>query len=128
MLKIPNNEPPRSLASSITTMRCPRCREGKMFQHPLYSWKFMDMNKACPYCGQSFILEPGFFLGASFFSYFINAILLTTVALALYYSGVQITVAVTIASTVLIVFGLLPITLRVSKSVWIHLFIRYKAT
>lgn len=115
-----------SLLSSVIAMRCPRCREGSMFPHALYSRKFMDTNKACPCCGQSFILEPGFFLGSAFFSYFINAVLLAAVALTLYYTRTNITITVALVSIIAIIFGLLPITLRLSKSIWIHIFIRYE--
>ena len=70
--------------------------------------------------------EPGFFLGAAFFSYFLNAVLLLGIALYLYYSGREITITAMIVSVVAVVFGLLPITLRLSKSLWIHIFIRYE--
>jgi uncharacterized protein (DUF983 family) len=116
----------RSFITSIISATCPRCREGKMFPHPLYSWKFMTMNTKCPCCARSFILEPGFFLGSAYFSYLINAILLLAIGYTLYYSGTKITVAAMIASILIVVFGLLPVTLRLSKSAWIHIFIRYE--
>jgi uncharacterized protein (DUF983 family) len=115
-----------SLVSSVIFMRCPRCREGEMFMHRLYSAKFMVMHKRCPCCGQPFVLEPGFFLGSAFFSYFINAILLLAIALTLYYSKEEISITAMVASTLAVVFGLLPVTLRFSKSAWIHLFVRYE--
>lgn len=115
-----------SLFSSILAMTCPRCREGRMFPHATYSTKFMDTNKYCPCCGESFMPEPGFFLGAAFFSYFINAVLLLGIALYLYYSEREITITAMILAVLAVVFGLLPITLRLSKSVWIHVLIRYE--
>ncbi len=115
----------RSLLSSIIATRCPRCREGKMFTHKLYSARFMNMHKECPCCGQTFVMEPGFFLGSAFFSYAINGILLVMAALILYYSE-NVTIAAMVIAGVVIVFGLLPITLRLSKSIWIHLFVRYE--
>jgi uncharacterized protein (DUF983 family) len=115
-----------SALSSVLATRCPRCREGKMFTAALYSTKFMEMNNTCPCCGQSFVREPGFFLGAAFFSYAINAIVLITIALILYYSGFSLSIGAMVISAVLVVFGLLPVTLRLSKAAWIHLFIRYE--
>jgi uncharacterized protein (DUF983 family) len=114
------------LISSIARMRCPRCREGAMFPYAFYSARFMVMNKRCPCCGQSFVLEPGFFLGAAFFSYFINAVLLTAVALTLVYYAEEVTIGAMIITIVVIVFGLLPVTLRLSKSIWIHIFVSYE--
>jgi len=116
----------RSFISSVASGRCPRCREGNMFMRPTYSTRFMEMRKNCPCCGQQFLLEPGFFLGSAFFSYVINGVLLIAIALTLYYTGREITIAALILSIAFVVFGLLPVTLRVSKSLWIHLFVRYE--
>lgn len=121
-----SGKPHHSLLFSIFNTRCPRCRDGKMFTHRLYSVRFMEMNKECPCCGQRLMFEPGFFLGSAFFSYFINAVLLIGAALVLYYSDMDVTVGIVVASVIAIVFGLLPITLRLSKSMWIHIFVKYE--
>lgn len=97
-----------------------------MYPAPLYSTRFMEMNKKCPCCHQRFLLEPGFFLGAAYFSYFINAVLLSAAALTLFAMRKEITVIWAIAAIVAIIFGLLPVTLRVSNTFWIHLFVRYE--
>ncbi|HEY9489617.1 MAG TPA: DUF983 domain-containing protein [Chryseosolibacter sp.] len=86
----------------------------------------METNEYCPCCGESFMPEPGFFLGSAFFSYFINAGLLLGIALYLYYSEREITITAMIVSVVAVVFGLLPVTLRISKSLWIHILIGYE--
>lgn len=115
-----------SLLTSIFSMTCPRCREGRMYPHATYSSRFLETHKKCPCCRQLFQLEPGFFLGSAFFSYAINGVLLMIFALTLMYAGEQITIAWMIAAIVIVVFGLLPFTLRLSKSFWSHLFIRYE--
>lgn len=43
--------------------RCPRCKVGKVFCGTV------TMNEACPHCGLQFGREPGYFLGAMYFSY-----------------------------------------------------------
>src|SRR5258708_25159976 len=53
----------RSRFMAIMGQRCPRCREGRLFKSAL------RMNDPCLICGQVFEREPGYFLGAMYFSY-----------------------------------------------------------
>jgi uncharacterized protein (DUF983 family) len=45
--------------------RCPWCRRGRVFR----GW--LAMNETCPACGGRFEKEPGYFVGAMYFSYFL---------------------------------------------------------
>ncbi len=59
---------------SIITMKCPRCRRGKMFtdQNAYKSLKLsriFDMPERCPVCNQRYDLEPGFWYGTGYVSY-----------------------------------------------------------
>jgi uncharacterized protein (DUF983 family) len=58
---------------AILKGKCPQCEVGDVFQ---YKWwqlgKFTKMNKTCPKCGINFEVEPGFFYGAMYMSYFIT--------------------------------------------------------
>lgn len=112
-----------SRLSSIIRMTCPRCRQGKLFPkmdvlHPL------RMHKQCSVCGQRFEPEPGFYYGAMFISYvFIGFFSLGLVGLCVFYFKLSVEVSF------LILFGFLAImflwNLRFSRSVWIHLVVRY---
>ena len=47
---------------------CPRCRKGRIYRTSL--WRgFLSMYDTCPNCGLKFEREPGYFLGAMYFSY-----------------------------------------------------------
>jgi uncharacterized protein (DUF983 family) len=86
--------------------------------HPL------RMHKACAVCGQRFEPEPGFYYGAMFISYiFIGFFSLGLVGLSVFYFKLSVEYAF------LILFGFLAImflwNLRFSRSVWIHLMIKY---
>lgn len=59
---------------SIITMKCPRCRRGKMFKdsnaYRKVSLKHVfDMYENCPECGQKYDMEPGFWYGTGYVSY-----------------------------------------------------------
>src|SRR5258708_27778971 len=60
-----------SVIYSILTLRCPRCRSGKLFVKPSpYPYKTMaQMPAKCPVCGLDFNPEPGFYWGAMYVSY-----------------------------------------------------------
>lgn len=59
-----------NLLKAIGQGRCPRCREGYMFQYPITSFtKMGKMNRACEKCEATFEPEPGFYFGALYVSY-----------------------------------------------------------
>ena len=55
----------------ICRQLCPKCRRGPIFRLPL--WRgFLAMHDRCPVCGLKFEREPGYFLGAMYFSYVLS--------------------------------------------------------
>lgn len=117
----------RSAISGMLNMRCPKCREGKMFpEHTLYSRNFMKMNDRCSCCAQSFMPEPSFYFGAMFISYALNTGYFVTVWLALLILLEEITVSLMVGIIIVLVIGLLPITFRLSRVLWIYIFVRYQ--
>jgi uncharacterized protein (DUF983 family) len=59
---------------------CPRCREGAIFCGSLWR-SYLAMHERCPVCGLKFEREPGYFIGAMYFSYLIS--ILPTLAIVL---------------------------------------------
>jgi uncharacterized protein (DUF983 family) len=118
----------RSSFAGILTMRCPRCHEGKIFPAgTLYTTRFMKMNEHCSCCNQSFMPEPGYYFGAMFVSYAINAAFFIAVWLGMYLTMEEVTVSAMIVALLVVVFGLLPVTFRLSRVLWIYIFVRYDA-
>jgi len=64
--------------------KCPKCRTGNMFSGAMYSFGTQKMNTACPHCGFTFEIEPGYFYVAMFVSYAMNVAEMVTVALGLH--------------------------------------------
>ena len=56
---------------NILACKCPRCKEGNLFkQNNIFEARSLfDMYENCPKCGQDFVVEPGFYLGAMWVSY-----------------------------------------------------------
>jgi uncharacterized protein (DUF983 family) len=120
-----NNKP--NILTSILTCKCPKCRVGDMFEkgnffHPL---RFHRMNKSCNRCGQSLEPEPGFYFGAMFVSYAVNTALFigVWVLLSLFVDDYSLTTLLVLLGITVIAF--LPLTYRISRSVWIAIFVPF---
>lgn len=110
-------------AGAIMACRCPRCRKGKMFLHSIYKIPgFSKMHQNCPHCGQDFRIEPGFYFGASYFSYAFNvALIITFVALYfIFFSEYSewLLIGIIIGLNVILV----PVNYRYSRVMMLHLF------
>ncbi|WP_026462499.1 DUF983 domain-containing protein [Adhaeribacter aquaticus] len=119
--------PKNSLLSTIMQAKCPRCREGNMFPaNTLYSRRFADMYPGCPCCGQTFEPEPGYYYGAMYVSFGFSTGIFLFVVFVLNFLVEEITMAMVMGAVVAIVVGLLPVVFRLSRAVWINIFIRYE--
>ncbi len=109
---------------SIWKLKCPRCRKGALFIRPFHISDPLAMPDFCPLCGLKTDPEPGFYFGAMFLSYIISGFLLLGIALTgvFYFKW-----SVLLAMTAVVVVGMLSYIriLRVSRSLWIHMTVKY---
>ncbi len=78
----------RSYTAALLHGKCPRCREGDIFKHPVSRLsQFNVMNDTCPHCGVRLEPEPGFYQGAMYVGYGFTVAILTIIGLALYFLG-----------------------------------------
>jgi len=75
---------------AFTHSKCPRCRVGKVFIGPTYSFSVQKMNEYCPQCKLRFEREPGYFYVAMFVSYAMNVAELVTASVAAYVFGLKL--------------------------------------
>ncbi|MEJ8802110.1 DUF983 domain-containing protein [Pontibacter sp. H249] len=115
-----------SILYGILTAKCPRCREGKMFTGGLYTTKFADMHTSCPCCGQPYEPEPGFYYGAMYVSFAFNVAAFLVSLFILYQFVDEITMGMMIGVVAAVVIGLLPVIFRLSRVLWIYIFVRYE--
>ena len=112
----------KSTSEAIIKGKCPKCRKGDMFVHPLHQVsQFSKMNTLCPECGLRFEVEPGFFVGAMYVSYVITVGLLITTGILLYFLGVK-TIWVYMSAVFGSIIALLPIIFRYSRIIFLHFF------
>ena len=120
------NSKPKTLTSSILDMNCPRCREGNLFKTSTLSYnKPFDMPEQCPVCAQNYMPEPGFYYGSMFISYIMWAWFSIILCLTLvFYFGWTVNGAFALLLVISAVFFIW--IFRISRSIWIHINIKYK--
>lgn len=113
----------RSQLDAIVNYKCPRCRKGDMFQHPISRIsKFDKMYKHCPNCNVHFEQEPGFYFGAMYISYAFSVAIFVVMALILYIVFGDPELWVYMVVVPFSVLLLLPLIFRLSRSIFLHLF------
>jgi len=128
---MPEKKAHRGYVSSVLSCRCPRCREGKLFQNPLgiSLKKNLMMNKFCPVCGQATEIEVGFYYGTSYVSYALT-VGLSLATLAAWWMIIGLSVNDNrffywMGFNAVFLLTLQPWLMRLSRSLWISWFVRY---
>jgi uncharacterized protein (DUF983 family) len=110
-----NSQPRRSLAAALVRLRCPRCREGRLFRGTF------RMNDPCPVCGLVFEREPGYFLGALYVSYGLAVACLLPVFFFLWWLLPDAPVLVLPLLSLVLYLPLIPPVVRYSRTIWLYL-------
>ncbi len=84
------------------------------------------MNTHCAGCGQSFEPEPGFYFGAMFVSYGLNTAFFISVWVLFAFMVEDYTLTSLLILLGLTVIVFLPLTFRLSRSIWIAIFVRFQ--
>ncbi len=118
--------PKGSKLYSVAHGVCPRCQEGKVFKFaPYKTLDFSEMNAFCSVCKLEFDPEPDFYQGAMYVSYGLSTALFLLVGVVmLFYLDLGYLVTFSAIGGVGVV--LLPVLFRVSRLVWLNLFVNYR--
>jgi uncharacterized protein (DUF983 family) len=83
------------------------------------------MNTKCEKCGQDFEIEPGFYLGAMWVSYpFVIGFEIVFLLIGLYILQLELFWAFVFSTMLLLAIS--PLILRIGRSLFIHLNVRYR--
>lgn len=120
---------------SVLTMRCPRCRRGKMFKNDNAYKKIklshiFDMYEYCPVCNQKFDMgEPGFWYGTGYVSYGL-AVAISGATFVAWWVLIGVSFNDNrvfywlIINTVLLLL-LQPWMMRLSRAIYVYFFVHY---
>jgi uncharacterized protein (DUF983 family) len=112
---------------SIANGKCPKCHEGDFFRYSFtfHPSKVTKLHDNCPNCNLKYMMEPSFFYGAMYVNYGITVAISIAVfvitKLFLDFDLLQSFLSVIVALVVLA-----PINLRLSRILWINMFVNYK--
>jgi len=112
---------------SILTGTCPKCQNESMYldQNPLHLSKVLKMHDHCRHCGLKYMIEPSFFYGAMYVSYGLNVaigIAAFVISFGIFDLDMKGSFIVIFASLVL----LMPFVLRLSRNIYINMFVSYE--
>lgn len=111
---------------SIFKSKCPRCHEGEFFKFRISfnPKKITTLHENCPKCNLKYMMEPSFFFGAMYVNYAIAVALFVGIfIIAKVFLGLSILKS--FISIVVVSLLLTPINLRLSRIIWINLFVSY---
>jgi uncharacterized protein (DUF983 family) len=121
--------PKKNKLYSILYLKCPRCNEGDLFVHKsAYSplKESISMPLRCSFCGLKFEKETGFYYGAMYVSYGLNVGLSVALFLFFYLFFWQFPIHYFLIADALFILATFPVITRISRAIWINLFIRYQ--
>ncbi|SHG56946.1 DUF983 domain-containing protein [Winogradskyella jejuensis] len=111
---------------SIITGACPKCHQESMYveKNPYIISDTLKIHDNCSHCHTKYRMEPSFFFGSMYVSYGVGiafAVATFIISYVLLESSL-LTAFIVIVVTLLI---LTPIIMRLSRNIWINLFMSY---
>ena len=129
--------PKKTRIGAVIGNRCPRCFEGKLFKSKAYDLAQMSkMNPRCKVCKEDFEREPGFYFGAAYISYALTVALWIAILVALTclnWWGVLSfeffdDVPFFLGSGIVLLLSTVPLFLRLSRSIWLHMLTKRRSS
>jgi len=112
---------------SVLRGKCPSCHKGDFFKHSftMNLFRVNKIKKTCSYCDLKYMIEPAFYFGALYVSYGITvALCIVTFVISKLMLNVALLTSFITIFVVLILF--IPVNLRLSRILWINMFVSYK--
>lgn len=111
---------------SIVTGTCPKCQQESMYvnKNPYALADVLKINDHCSHCKTKYRLEPSFFYGSMYVSYAVGiAFAVAAFVISYLFIGTSLKTAFITIVLTLVAFG--PIIMRLSRNIWINLFMSY---
>jgi len=116
----------KSKMYSMMTGTCPKCHEEKMYvnPNPYNILETMKMHDHCQNCGFKYKVEPNFFFGAMYVSYALSvAAGVATFVISRFVFRLDLVQS--FAAIFIILIGLMPVITRLSRNMYINMFVNY---
>ena len=111
---------------SILFGSCPKCHQESMYanKNPYVLSEALKMHERCSHCNTKYKIEPSFFYGSMYVSYGVGIAFAVAAFIISYvfFNAGKFTAFLSITITLI---AFLPIILRLSRNIWINLFMKY---
>ncbi|PSG90860.1 DUF983 domain-containing protein [Aurantibacter aestuarii] len=105
---------------------CPKCHNESMYKNPnpYAVTQLFEMHERCSHCNTKYKIEPSFFYGSMYVSYGVG-IAFAVAAFVISYLFLNSTLTTAFIVIVATMIVLYPIIIRLSRNIWINLFMSY---
>ncbi|TYA57943.1 DUF983 domain-containing protein [Formosa maritima] len=114
---------------SILSGACPKCHQESMYmnKNPYVLKDVLKINETCSHCHTKYRIEPSFFYGSMYVSYAVGiAFAVAAFVISYLFLGSSLLTSFIAIVGTLIIFG--PIIMRLSRNIWINIFMHYDKT
>ncbi|WP_223034865.1 DUF983 domain-containing protein [Hanstruepera marina] len=114
---------------SILTGACPKCHQESMYENknPYVLSDVLKIKETCSKCHTKYRIEPSFFYGSMYVSYAVGiAFAVAAFVISYLFIGTSLLTAFIAIVGTLILCG--PIIMRLSRNIWINIFMHYDKT
>ena len=111
---------------SILFGACPKCHQESMYveKNPYKLSDTLTMHERCSHCNTKYQMEPSFFYGSMYVSYGVG-IAFAVAAFVISYLILESNLVTAFIAIVVTLVGFMPVIMRLSRNIWINLFINY---
>lgn len=111
---------------SILFGNCPKCHRESMYKNKnaYHLSDTLKMHERCSYCATKYKIEPSFFYGSMYVSYAVG-IAFAVAAFIVSYIFLNSSLKIAFSSIVATLIGFMPIIMRLSRNIWINLFMSF---
>ena len=111
---------------SILFGACPKCHQESMYvnPNPYALSETLKINDKCSHCNTRYRMEPSFFYGSMYVSYAVGIAFAVT-AFVISYDLFESSLLTAFISIIITLVVLIPVIMRLSRNIWINLFMHY---
>lgn len=112
---------------SVVNGKCPKCHDGDFFKYKFTfnPSKITQLHENCPKCNLRYMMEPSFFYGAMYVNYGIT-VALSVVTFLIASLVFELTLLQSFTAIIIALIVLAPVNLRLSRIIWINMFVAFK--
>ena len=111
---------------SILFGACPKCHQESMYvnKNPYKLSEILKMHEHCSHCNTKYKIEPSFFYGSMYVSYGLG-IAFAVAAFVISFLILESSLIAAFIAIVVTLIGFTPVIMRLSRNIWINLFMSY---